>query len=82
MFILRREFGAFQLLLFDLLASFKNFDLKKRPISFPFSLIYSTKDFSPLLSFSPEAELQEVSTPLLFPAISLKNYKLFYLKLN
>ena len=48
-----REFGAFLLLLLDLLEFCKNFGLKKPPLSFPFSLTYSSKDFGLLLSFSP-----------------------------
>ena len=52
------EFGGFWLLLLDLLAFCKNFGLKARPISFPFCLIYSSKDFGLLLSFSLEADLR------------------------
>ena len=48
-----REFGAFLLLLLDLLEFCKNFGLKKPPLSFPFSLTYLSKDFGLLLSFSP-----------------------------
>ena len=54
------EFGGFWLLLLDLLAFCRNFGLKARPISFPFCLIYSSKDFGLLLSFSLEADLRRV----------------------
>ena len=54
-----RKFGAFRLLLLDLLAFCKNDGFKKSLISFPFSLIYSSKDFGLLLSFSPEVDLRK-----------------------